>query len=204
MSDLAAFRTGVLRILDDPDGLRYTTEQVEQALRAALDEYSRTRPLAATINIDGTGEPVIEMPADFQPFHVLKVELHGEELPQEPLKFNAWMEDSQWFLFLADRLVAASESLDITYATAHAIDGLDSAAGTTVPAEAESAIQMGAAGFAALMRAASRAESVNLQPGVAGALLELSSACLRDFRQAIRRQAGAEFASIAVPQKGIV
>lgn len=196
MSSIIEYCTAILTLLDDASGARYPNDLVERALRLALREYDRVHPNEATYNVDGNGERVIELPADFQPARILRVEVHDEaESPQARLRFNAYAQDGQWFIELMDRTLPASESIDLTYATAHTIDGLDEAAGTSVPAEHENALQMGAAGFAALMRAASRAETVNLQPGLSRSLLELSAVLLRDFRAAIRKDAGAVFAT---------
>ncbi len=186
MSDLAEFRTAVLQLLDDPASARYTTDLVERALRQSLREYSRRRPLLATLNVDGTGDSLLELPADFQPMQVLMVELHEETaLPQSELRFYAYHQDGQWCLHLMDAAPAATQSLDVTYTTTHSIDGLDGAAGTTLPLEDESAVQLGAAGYAALYRAVSRAESANLQPELARKLIDLAAAFLREFRASI-------------------
>jgi hypothetical protein len=205
MSSITEYRTAILTLLDDAAGARYTSDLIDRALRLALREYDRLHPNEATYNMDGNGERVIELPADFQPASILRVEVHTEgECPQPRLRFNAYTQDGQWFIELMDRSLSASESIDVTYTNAHTIDGLDEAAGTSVRAEHENAVQMGAAGFAALMRAASRAETVNLQPGLSRSLLELSAVLLRDFRAAIRKDAGAVFATWPVVRKGIV
>jgi hypothetical protein len=197
MSSITEYRTAVLTLLDDAAGGRYSSDLIDQTVRLALREYGRVHPNLATYNVDGTGERVIELPADFQPLSILGVEYHDEsQSPQARLRFNAYTQDGQWVVELMDMAPSASESIDMTYTSAHTIDGLDEAAGTSVPAGHEHTIQVGAAGFAALTRAASRAETVNLQPGLSRSLLELSSVLLQDFRAVIRKDAGAVFASM--------
>jgi len=201
MSAIAAYRTAIQKILDDASKVRFSDDQTDQGLRQALSEYSRRRPLVATRNIDGAGESVIELPADFQPIHVTRVEYHDEDVtPQVEMMFYAFHQDSQWFLDLASQVITAAESIDITYTTTHFIDGLDAAAGTSVPEEDETLLQVGAAGYAALYRAVSRSESVNLQPDVNERLLSISSQFLRDFRNGLGKVPGTAFAQLpAIP-----
>lgn len=199
MSDITKFRTAVAKLLDDASNARYTNDQIDQALQQALLQYSQDRPLAATTNVDGSGEKVIEMPADFQPVQVTGVELHAEDVsPQPALRFHAYRQDGSWFIELIDQALESTESIDITYTTLHTIDGLDGAAGTTIPDQDENAVQQGAAGYALLYRAVSRAESVNLQPNVQRSLLELSTTFLQSFRAAIAKEAGAAFADLGL------
>ncbi len=201
MSAIATFRTAIAKLLDDSTNARYSNDQIDQALRQALQEYSRVRPYLQTYNVNGTGERVLEMPADFQPIRISRVDYHDEnDSPQVELAFYSYHQDGSWFIELADQVLAATESIDVSYLSSHQIDGLDSAAGTSVPAEDENAVQQGAAGYAALYRAVSRAESVNLQPAVQKQLLELSQAFLRAFRAAIAKRAGSAFAVLpAIP-----
>ena len=187
MSAIAAFRTAILKLLDDASSTRFTSAQVDQALIAVLNEYNRIKPLVSTYNVDGTGEYIIEMPADFQPIHVIKVELHDENtLPQLELKFQTFTQDSQWFIELTDTAVSStrrwiSPTPPPTPLTAWKAQ----------PAQQfrpdEPALQAGAAGYAAMFRAVSRAESVNLQPDVAAALLKISYVFLQSFRSAVRK-----------------
>jgi hypothetical protein len=197
MSAIAAFRTAVLKLLDDASSTRFTADQVDQALVAVLNEYSRTNPLMQTYNVDGTGEKIIELPADFQPLHITRVELHDEDAdPQIELNFHAYTMDSQWNIALQDEAVETTDTIDIQYSTSHTIDGLSGGAGTTVPAEDEPPLQAGAAGYACLFRAVSRSESVNLQPEVTAALLKLSDGFLRTFRSGVRKSSGPAFVSM--------
>jgi hypothetical protein len=183
MSALAAYRTAVLALLDDPTPSLYTTAQIDQALRQALLVYSNARPPLLVYNVDGSDTYRIVMPADFQPTRVVRAEYHDPTIdPQTKVMVYAFNQDSQWYVDTYGRRIAVGESLDIVYfGTLHTIDDLDSAAGTTVPEQDEGIVQLGAAGYAALMRAHSRTESNNLQPSVATRLLELGRQYLDDF-----------------------
>lgn len=194
MAAIAAYRTAILALLDDASKVRYTDNQVDQAIRQTLVEYSQAHPLVATYNADGYDTYRFELPVEFQPMAIMDVQLHDETVnPPVSLLFAAFCQDSQWILETKDYLVSADETVDIVYSTTHLIDGLDDGDTTTIPAEDESAVQMGAAGYAALMRAVSRSETVNLQPGVQKALLDLSTAFLASFREAIHKPLFASF-----------
>ncbi len=62
---VADFRTLVQEILGDLPGQRFTSTQIDNGLRWALDEYSQRRPLVETYIIAGQGDGVITMPSDF-------------------------------------------------------------------------------------------------------------------------------------------
>jgi hypothetical protein len=187
MSALAAFRTAVLALLDDPTSARYSSAQIDQALRWALNEYATARPLINTYQLDSTGYALIILPSDFTARYITKVELYNEDPDQvEELAHYAYLRDNGWALETIGRSLPVGEVLTITYATSHSIDDLDGAAGTTLPSEDEVIVQVGAAGYAAQMRASSRAESVNLQVGLSKQLLEVAGLLMAAFRAAIR------------------
>jgi hypothetical protein len=195
MSSIASFRTSILKILDDAGLARFTNDQVDQGLRAAMAEYSRSRPDRVTRNFDGTGKSVLEMPADFQALQVIQVELHNDTgTPQCSLPYYAYIQDSSWFLYFMDYVPLGSETIDVTYTAIHTVDGLDGAACTSIPAQDEVSLQMGAAGYATLYRAVGRSESVNLQPAVSKGLVELSGSFLRVFQASIYKTPGSAFA----------
>jgi len=56
MTALADLRTKILANLADPDGDKFSDEQIDSALRSALDEYSANRPYALTGDITANGE----------------------------------------------------------------------------------------------------------------------------------------------------
>ncbi len=194
MSALLAFTTAILKLLDDAAATRYTTEQVTQGLRQALNEYSITRPLMRTTIIEATGESILELAADMQTMCITRLERLDDEGEKHELKFHAFTRDSSWFIELVEGALPAGECIELTYAALRSIDGLDGADGTSLPLEAETLLQMGGAGYCAMARAFSRAELVNLQPEVAAGLLELAASLLERFREGIRAEAGASFA----------
>jgi hypothetical protein len=193
MSALAAFRTAVLALLDDAALARYTNVQVDAALRQALAAYQNARPLVRTYSVDGTGDYQITMPDGFDAIAVTEVYLDNSDDPPTPLTFYAFLRDEQWIVQTTGYLVSATESLLVTYTLPHTIDDLDSAAGTTIPPEDEQAVQIGAAGYAALSRAVSRAEAINLNAGAQTALMKLSTEYLTQFAKLIHPKPAAVF-----------
>jgi hypothetical protein len=106
------------------------------------------------------------LPADFITRHITKVDLYDED-PDDivELTFYAYQRDEQWIVETKYE-VSAGEVLQISYSVIHTIDGLDSAAGTTLPLADEPFIHVGAAGRAAQMRALDRIETINMNPDV--------------------------------------
>ena len=179
-------RTRVAQLLDDPTNQRYTANQIVQALRTALDELTMYQPITRTYIVDTDGKRRLAIPTDMQATGILSVELwDSDPAADDALEYAADYVDEQWILeFPATHTPAASQMLTVKYTTAHFVDGLDGAAGTTTPFWLENALCMGAAGFAAQERAASRSESVNLQPNVLSQLLKLAETYLTKFRAA--------------------
>ena len=180
---LTTWRTAVLALLDDASAARYTTAQVDAAIRQALHQYDANRPLVATYSMDGQDTYQIIVPADFPGEHITEVELDNDDDPPTALTFYAFRKDEQWFIDTIGYLVSSDEDIFITFSNRHTLDGLDGGAGTSIPAADEYAVQIGAAGFALQSRASSRAESINLLPEVSQQLLTLAALYLAQFNR---------------------
>ena len=182
MSALAAFRTSILALLSDAGLAIFSNNDVDQALRWALSEYSSRRPLIRTYQfpvIATTGVHIL--PADFITRHVTNVELYDDDLDLiEELTFYAYQRDEQWIVETRSE-VSAGEVLQISYSVIHTIDDLDAAAGTTLPAADEPFIHIGAAGRAAQMRALDRIETINMNKDVAQMYRLLATEYLSSF-----------------------
>ena len=200
MSALAAYRTAILAYLDDAALVRYTNDQVDAALRWALFKYSSARPLVLTYMLDANGEDKIAFPADFSATAITKVELYDAD-PHliVNLDYFTYLEDEGWVLDTINNIYAVGKIFKVTYTSTHFIDALDSAAGTSVPAEDETLLQMGAAGHAILARIASRAENINLNADAVKSLKLLADSYLSDFLTGIRTTSTPAFADIPFP-----
>ncbi len=182
MSNLAAFRTKILALLSDAANAIFSNDNVDQALRWALAEYSERRPLNRTYqySVDAT-TGVHNLPTDFVTRHVSKVELYDAD-PDSivEIKFHAFIRDEQWIIETSYE-IQAGEVLQISYSDVHTIDDLDSAAGTTVPLADEAILQVGAAGRAALMRSLDRVETINMNADVVKAYRQLAMDYIGQF-----------------------
>jgi hypothetical protein len=168
MSNLAAYRIGVLALLTDATNAIFSMNDIDQALRWALAEYSLRRPLIRTYMLSVDASTAVHiLPADFITRQIVKVELYNSDWDSiVELAHYAYKRDEQWIIETQFG-VDAGEVLQVSYSDVHLIDDLDSAAGTTVPDADETLLELGAAGHAALMRALDRIETINMNPDVA-------------------------------------
>lgn len=183
MLTLAAYRTKVLELLNDPTPDRFTTALVHEALLSALELYSQFNPLQRLYYFDSTGLRRETLPADFQAQAVRRIEwISGSDYTFAcDLAFYAYRVDEQWVFEPRDVLIPAGEVLSIHYDTYHTIDGLNGEAGTTIPPADTQLLAIGAAGQACRMRATGQAETNNLNPAETQALLEASARWLAEF-----------------------
>ena len=170
MTAIAAFRTSILELLSDSTNIIFSSNNVDQALRWALAEYSYRRPLIRTyqFSVDATTR-IHTMPADFLTRQVTCVQLYNsdEDLITDRT-FYAYLRDEQWMIE-TQIAVEAGEVLQVSYSAIHQVDGLDGAAGTTIPLSDEPILHVGAAGRAAQMRALDRIETINMNKDVVAA-----------------------------------
>jgi len=182
MPSITDFRTKILALLDDPNQVKYTSNQVDQALREALSKYDQFLPVEKTYIMNGTGEQRITLPADFTALRIVHVELlKAKPTSKDAISFSAYKVDEQWMIETNDRVVSVTESIVIQHSARNYIDGLDSAAGTSVALEDTDALALGAAGFAAVTRSHSRVEAINLAPDVSRQLQALGQKYLDEF-----------------------
>jgi hypothetical protein len=205
MSAIASFRTAIALLLYDPSNLIFSTTETDQALRWALAEYSYKRPYLKTYDYSVLGTTSLHvMPADFLTRHVTKVELWNTSADKIlNLPFYAYQVDEQWVIqTMAD--YKTGDVLQVTYSAVHQVDGLDSAAGTTLPLPDESIVQIGAAGQAASMRAMGTVESINMNANVVADYQKLADSYLARFRSMLTKEPGAAFALPEFPDTSMV
>jgi hypothetical protein len=192
---LAAYEARILALLDDAAQARFTTAQVDAALRWALNVYSQNRPLSLTYSLDTDGNQTIEIPDDFTGSHIMCVELYEADIDDvRALGFYAYQKDESWWIMTTGETIAAGEVLTITYSGEHTIDNLDSASGTTIPVEHEEFICIGAAGYALNQRVASRLESVNLNDDTLQRMMQIAQANISFFLTYITAKPGSSWA----------
>ena len=194
---IAGYRTAILALLADASKIIFTDNDVDQALRWALSEYSLHRPLIRTYDFDVLGTTAIHtMPADFVTHQITKVELWNSDPDSvTELSFYAYRPDEQWVINTRYQ-VGTGEILTVYYSAVHTVDSLDSASGTTVPAADETLLQVGAAGRAASMRAMNRVENIGMNPNEVQSYRQIAADYLSHFALLLSIDAGA---SVGLP-----
>jgi hypothetical protein len=179
---IAAFRTKVLALLDDPTPSRFTANQIDAAIRTALEMYSQFKPDVQTYNIDSNGEARFALPASLEATAIVNIEwVHTDPIYSHLIPYYAYLQDNQWVVETKGMTIPVGQQLLIEYNAMHYIDGLDAASGTSVPTADENLLSMGSAGYAAASRATSKDETNNLNPGEAEVLMKQSLFWLIEF-----------------------
>ena len=191
MSAIATFRTNISALLYDVSNVIFTTAEIDQALRWALSEYSLKRPMIKTYDYTVIGTTRVHtMPADFVTRHVTNVQLWDADPDKYmDILFHAFLIDEQWTIQTRYEM-KDGDVLQISYSAVHQVDGLDAAAGTTIPAADEPMLQIGAAGHAAQMRAVGTVESINMNANVVTNYRLLAADYLARFTAALFAEPG--------------
>ncbi len=184
---LSALITRTRAVLDDPDSDRYTDAQITQAIRLALRAYAQYRPRATSADVAANGTKEI-------PLTSLTVERVFRVLWDETdLAFYVTFTDNVATLTLSTA-ISTGETLTVHYTLPHTLSGLDSATETTFEDYDADGIALGAAGYALLSRADSRAETNNLNPNLAASLRLAAQEKLQEFRRIFENPPGAAVA----------
>jgi hypothetical protein len=159
---LATLRARVQQFLSDAGAVAYTTAALDEAIRQALAEYSEVAPrqVDTVLTLPAAGREIALNALD-ELIAVLAVSWPYDSTtevwpPSEVSGFSLQFDDGQPLLTLTSftgNQPQADDELRIWYATPQHLDGLDDAAGTTVPLAHESWLVLGAAGYAAIARA---------------------------------------------------
>jgi hypothetical protein len=198
MSSLAHIRDRVEQLLLDTANLIYPAALIDEALRLALDQYNLVNPLGA--------ETVITLPAAGREIALdsLTGLLYVTEVwwpydstasaetwpPNQVQGFRLWWDDARPVLFLDipdGPQPQLDDELRLWYAKRQTIADLDSAAITSLRADHESLIVLGAAGHAAMSRAADLVEISGTDLYQVGVLATWGKVKLREFAQELGR-----------------
>jgi hypothetical protein len=202
MSAIASYRTQILALLFDPILTIFSNDNCDDGLRVALLEYSTRYPLIRTYQFDVIApESIHNLPADFITRQIVDVELYNADpglITHVP--YYAFYRDEGWIIQTLQGDIAAGEVLQISYSDIHQIDGLDAAAGTTVPDADETLLVLGAAGHAAQARAIGTVEIINMNKDVVRDYRLLASDYLTKFLQFISKAPGIQIASLYYPE----
>ena len=164
MSDLTTLRAQVASLLSDASHDRWATDELDDALRLALRHYSERRPreLETTLTLAEAGRELslAGVSGLLRPLRVWWPYTAAE--PAYPPRWVPWERHGTATLFLhvADE-PQAGDGVRLFYAALHTVEGLDDETATTLAADEEGTLVVGAAGYAALARAAYVNEAVS-------------------------------------------
>jgi hypothetical protein len=168
-NNLAAIRDRVEARLQDATNTRWATGDLDEAIRTALEQYSKYKPQhkLATVTLGADGREV-DVSSLTDLLRVEKVwwdyDSSDPSYPPNYRQFEVWPGD---ILFIDDREAPSSgDKVRIWYTATHTIEDLDSATATTIPADDEGTIVTGACHFAVQIRSAELAESLTAHDDV--------------------------------------
>jgi hypothetical protein len=193
-ASLTDLRARVLVLLMDTVPDIWDNGTIDEAIRQALAEYGRVRPLGVetVIDLPGDGREVAldslpglqEVTGVWWPYDSAAT---SETWPPNKVKgFRVWWDDGRPVLFL-NVLDGAQpqqdDELRLWYTASPEISGLDSATVTTLPGWHESLIVAGAAGLAAMSRVADLVETAGTDTYAVVILGTFGRAQLKKFRE---------------------
>jgi hypothetical protein len=187
---LTTLRDRVERILSDTANAIWSTDDVDEAIRQALHEYSKARPLRAigTITLAADGREISlstltgllsvqRMWCDYT--------ASDPEWPANERPFEHWADQVKVYV-LGEYEPQSGDVARVFYTKLQTLNGLDSATATTFLDDDESLIAVGAAGYAATSRAVGLAEQVTLDRLTAQQVRAWGMGKLQEFRAGLR------------------
>jgi hypothetical protein len=195
-TDLASLRDRVEAILEDATNTKWSTTEVDEAIRQALHRYSLRLPrrVIASLTLSAAGREVDISSLTYRTIERVWWDYDSSDPahPPEWRDFEVWPGD---LLFINDDdEPAASDVVRVWYTTDHTLDDLDSATATTYPARHDTLIATGAAGFAAQSRALTLSESANLNAWAPRNLREWADRQIAIFERGLADAAAREAA----------
>ena len=190
---LATLRDRVELILADSGNAIWSTGDIDEGIRQALHEYSKTRPLRAvdTLSISADGREIdISSLTDLLSVREIWCDYTAAD-PEDPPNrraFMFWPDQSK--LYVNDVYEPQNgDTMRVFYTKMQTLNGLDSATATTVDLDDESLIAIGAAGYAATSRAVDLAEQVTLDRLTAQQVRAWGLSKMQEFRSGLKKVA---------------
>jgi hypothetical protein len=187
---LTTLRDRVELLLADTGNAIWSTGWLDEAIREALHEYSKTRPLRSdgtlVLSADGREIDVSSLSGLLGVVQIwIPYTSTDPEYPPNVRPFEHWADAGKIYVS-GDYEPASGDVARVFYTTLQTLDGLDSATSTTFPADDESLIATGAAGYAATSRAVDLAEKVTLDRLTAQQVRAWGLAKLQEFRAGLK------------------
>ena len=186
-NDLTEYRASVLASLLDT-GTKYSTTTLDEAIRRALNDYTRFFPdfTTADITLSTSGRRVVLTSQTdlitilhcLHPYDSTLTDIYSRSRHDYVLN---WVGGVPVLFFKGDPLPKATEHVYLEYAKAQKIKDLDSAAATTVRLDHKAILVAGAAGFSATIRSQMLNESWGGLPGQMPNLAQWGAGMIRYF-----------------------
>lgn len=187
---LSVLRDRVERVLADTGNSIWSTDDVDEAIRQALHEYSKTRPqrAAATLTLSADGREI-----DVSPLSGLlsvseiwcDYDSNDPQWPENRRSFACWPDTAEVYI-TDDYEPQSGDVMRVFYTKLQTLSGLDSETTTSFSDDDESLIAAGAAGYAATSRAVDLAEQVTLDRLTAQQVRAWGLAKLQEFRSGLK------------------
>lgn len=199
--DLAGFETRVLNVLMDATKAVWATDQIDEGLRHALDEYSRAglergavvKPNSKIATVTPTANwrevslstltGLLNVSRVWFPYY--SEAAYYSERPAW-IDFDVWWSAGAATLFLDIAGVPdGTQKARIFYNVIHTLEDLDSAASTSFDAQDDSLLVLGAAGWACFMRSLDVAETADVFAVATPNYAAIATRFLKQFRAAL-------------------
>jgi hypothetical protein len=196
---LATLTNRVEDLLEDSSNTKWSTSELEEAIRQALHAYADYMPNRAitTVTLSSAGREIDISSITYRTIERVWWDYDASDPDHPPnwRDFEVWPGD---ILFVNDDDEPASADIvRIWYTTDHTLEDLDSETSTTFTDAHASVIALGAAGFAAHARVATLAEQANINDWAPRNLREWAITQLDIFYTRLRELAAREAAQHA-------
>ena len=184
---ITTLRDRLEQTLQDTGNIKWTTTNLDEAIRQALAAYSEHLPHRAitSVTLSSTGREIDISTVTYRDIERVWWDYDASDPDHPPhwRTFELWPGD---ILFVNDADEPQSgDKVRIWYTADHTITDLDTATATTLPTRHESLIVQGASGFAAAARRVTILEQVNLNEWAPRNLREWAELQLTSFYNAL-------------------
>jgi hypothetical protein len=190
-TDLDRWRTRLQSALQDATEERWAAEDLDEAIRKAIEEYSLVDPLetitSLTLTAAGREVDISDLPDRIRVTRAWWPYTSTDpEYPPQWCTFEAWGD----ILFLdTGSEPAIDDVVRVWYTAIHTLQGLEDGDTTSLPPDAETIVLTGAAAFAVSARAAALPEALNVDADVVKRLQAYAGRKLADFERMLGRKA---------------